>query len=388
MPATPRTGTADSSLIATLLARQDVAERERREPHRDRRRDGEDREREGRRRGVVDRAHEQDAGTGRPADRRARGRSRRRPAASGRAPPSAGARGGRRSRARARACAGGRGRLAVAVRVDVEVAVAPADQQPHGEARRSAAPIAISAACWTPSGSESPQSTNGSPSRNSVIAWPSAPREPERSGRAGSPAPLAEHERRDRGEVVGVGRVPEAEQQRDEQRDDEPAVGAQLRDRVVEPEHASSSSRGRGDRRLAVGDAAVVRRQPPRDEHAQAGGVEPLGRALEQHAVLEHAARQHDGVEPARAGDLGARAARSRARARGGSGRRSTPASTPRVEVGHHRARSSPARRARTIVVQSSARERGRDRPAAAGTRRARPGRTRPRARPPPAPRS
>jgi len=59
----------------------------------------------------------------------------------------------------------------------------------------------------------------------------------------------------------------------------------------------------------------IVRRQVARDEHPKALVSQPLGRALEQDAVLERPARVRDGAEPAALGDE-----RARPRGRGSQG--------------------------------------------------------------------
>ena len=70
-----------------------------------------------------------------------------------------------------------------------------------------------------------------------------------------------------------------------------------------------------GDRGLAVGDAAVVDRQPLGDEHAQRRRRSSRRQTdVEQPPVLEHAARQHDDARsPCGRGQRGARLARWRA---------------------------------------------------------------------------
>ena len=88
----------------------------------------------------------------------------------------------------------------------------------------------------------------------------------------------------------------------------------------------------RGHRGLAEADGAVVGRQALGHEHAQARVLEQRRRELEQQPVLPHAAGEHDGVQAARAGGLGARlrgGARDRAmEARADQRRGSTPAAT------------------------------------------------------------
>src|SRR5215470_14859743 len=73
---------------------------------------------------------------------------------------------------------------------------------------------------------------------------------------------------------------------------------------LSQPEGPRGAVGGRGgepggrDRGLAVGDAAVVGRKALRHEDAQALRGEPLSHALEEPAVLEDAAREHDGARP------------------------------------------------------------------------------------------
>ena len=111
------------------------------------------------------------------------------------------------------------------------------------------------------------------------------------------------------------------------------------------------SSRG-GHRRLAEADGAVVGRQALGHEHAQAGVAQQRRRELEQQAVLPHAAGEHDGVQAARAGGLGARPCR-RARDRAMEAR----PDQRRVDAGGHlaarRRRPSRARRARRAATSS-----------------------------------
>ena len=100
-------------------------------------------------------------------------------------------------------------------------------------------------------------------------------------------------------------------------------------------------ARRRSDRRLSVGDPAVVDRQPLGDEHPESRPREPGRGRLQQPPVLEDAAAQHDGPEPS----LGRDAACSGARARGDRvvkpcgdiGRRG-----PGIEIGDHGAQQRP----------------------------------------------
>jgi hypothetical protein len=66
---------------------------------------------------------------------------------------------------------------------------------------------------------------------------PEAPPGAERRGAAAGVLAAGGHQRRDRGEVVGVGCVPEAEQRRDEEDDQDRAPVGERGDVVVESEH-------------------------------------------------------------------------------------------------------------------------------------------------------
>jgi hypothetical protein len=62
---------------------------------------------------------------------------------------------------------------------------------------------------------------------------PDAPREAEQGARACVPSVRPGHERRDRGEVIGVGGMAEAEEQCDEENEGGPTFLGELRDRPV-----------------------------------------------------------------------------------------------------------------------------------------------------------
>ena len=103
-------------------------------------------------------------------------------------------------------------------------------------------PISVSAPSWTLSGRYALNRTSGRPRAKSVVAWPRAPggAEPEALARA-APALAAGEQRRDRREVVRVGRVAKPEQQRDD-RDDQQRRPVRESQPVpmVEPEHRVS----------------------------------------------------------------------------------------------------------------------------------------------------
>jgi hypothetical protein len=145
--------------------------------------------------------------------------------------------------------------VAMAMRVHVEVAPAPAeqqpdgepdDQQPDGDLRRLLHAIGQRVAPEHEREAEREQ-------RDRVAR---APGEAERRRPARAAGPVAEDQRRDRGEVVGIRRVAHAEQQRDEDRDEEPASSAGVGDPLVEPEHGYCAI-------LAAATAAWPNAMPP-----------------------------------------------------------------------------------------------------------------------------
>ena len=73
-----------------------------------------------------------------------------------------------------------------------------------------------------------------------------APGEPEPGRPARRPIRLRREQRRDGDEGVGIGRMAQAEQERDPEDDGQPTAGAESRDQLVEPEHASPRGKGRG----------------------------------------------------------------------------------------------------------------------------------------------
>jgi hypothetical protein len=69
---------------------------------------------------------------------------------------------------------------------------------------------------------------------------PRAPPQAEASGRGGRALATGRDERRDGSDVVGIGRVPQAEQHGDEQDDRDRRPVRHSRDPVVQPEHLSA----------------------------------------------------------------------------------------------------------------------------------------------------
>ena len=128
----------------------------------------------------------------------------------------------------------------VGVRVQVEVAVPPADEQPDREEddqRRDGGLGALLQALRE----ELLEEQDREAEEDERERVPEAPERAE-PGRcpAGALLPGGD-ECRDRGDVVGIRRVAQAEQGRDEDHDEDGAAGREDGDRVVEPEHVSYS---------------------------------------------------------------------------------------------------------------------------------------------------
>ena len=83
----------------------------------------------------------------------------------------------------------------------------------------------------------------GSPKTTSVVACPSAPRQTELPRLAGDPCLAARNECRHRSEVVRVGRVPKAEQDRNEQDEPDRRPVGESRDPAVQHHSTPGSAR-------------------------------------------------------------------------------------------------------------------------------------------------
>ena len=105
--------------------------------------------------------------------------------------------------------------------------------------------IAVSAPRCTGSGRYSPSTTTGSPKANRVAAWPSPQKRPSRPALRPSTLCPTGDERRDRGEMVGIGRVAEAEQDGDRDHDPDGDPVGERRNPVVEAEHRRRDHRTR-----------------------------------------------------------------------------------------------------------------------------------------------
>ena len=125
----------------------------------------------------------------------------------------------------------------VGVRVDVEAGRAASGRAARRRGATITNPTDASAPCWTASGRYALKRTIGSPKAKSEVAWPRPQDEAEPRGGARRPLAAGGDERRHGGEVVRVGRVAEAEQDRDADDDEQRGAVREVRDPVVESEH-------------------------------------------------------------------------------------------------------------------------------------------------------
>ena len=150
--------------------------------------------------------------------------------------------------ARARRGTPGAGPHAVAVRGRSN---SPRRQRTSSETARATiiTPTVVSAPCCSRSGRNAWKSTIGRPNKNSVSPCRSPTRgRAERRRRAG----LVRGERRERGEVVRIGRVAQAEQDGDERDDEQAGADGLRRHVVVETEHVSSFQASWGSARAVM----------------------------------------------------------------------------------------------------------------------------------------
>ena len=185
--------------------------------------------------------------------------------------------------------------LAVTVRVCVETPSPPAHQQAHGEHDDHEPHRQLGAALHRLGQVRVERARSAARTASSVVAWPKPQARPRPAARrVPSSARTRSAWTRPRGgpdRWRGAGRAasatasttssvwPPASPAIDWSR---PGISAR-----------APCEQRRRHRRLAVGDAAVVRRQRLGREHAQAGRRQALRGGLEQPPVLEHAAGQH-----------------------------------------------------------------------------------------------
>ena len=130
--------------------------------------------------------------------------------------------------------------LGVRVRVEVEVPVPPADEEADGEEddeRRDGRLGPLLEALGQVALGE--QDRDAEEDQRDGVA--EAPPGAEPRGRPRRTLAARRDQRRHRGDVVGVGRVPEPEEHRDEEDDDDRRPVGEACDPVVEPEHAPGS---------------------------------------------------------------------------------------------------------------------------------------------------
>jgi hypothetical protein len=125
--------------------------------------------------------------------------------------------------------------------MNVEVAPAPADEQAHGERHDHRADGELGHA--PDDRRKVPfEQDEWQPDRQQRRSVAEPPAEPQSARQPRLVRLVGEHEAGDGGQVVGVGRMAEAEQQRGQQREHDAAL-AEVGDRVVESVHAAEPSR-------------------------------------------------------------------------------------------------------------------------------------------------
>jgi hypothetical protein len=125
--------------------------------------------------------------------------------------------------------------VAVPVAMDVVVAAVPADEQPHGD-RHDHDPDGELGSLLDGVGQVGPEEDDRHAECEQRHGVPQAPCQAKPPGAPRAVRFVACDKHRDRREVIGVGRMAQAEQQRDEQRE-QPAAIREVRDPLVEPEH-------------------------------------------------------------------------------------------------------------------------------------------------------
>ena len=128
--------------------------------------------------------------------------------------------------------------------MQVEEAAAPAHEQPEREQRDHHADARLGGRLhgFRQVGLED---DDRQPEGEEAGRVPEAPGESEASSRAGGPVAAGRDQRRDGGEVVGVGRVAETQYDRDDDHQRQGRPVREVRDPGVESEHVSSLSGGR-----------------------------------------------------------------------------------------------------------------------------------------------
>ena len=247
-----------------------------------------------------------------------------------------------------RAGGGDGARLAVAVWVRVEVAAPPAEQQAQGEHHDHHPDGGLGRALERLGqvGLEQHDRQAEEGERERVAG---SPRQAEPAGAACAVLGVRRDQRGNGGEVVGVGRVPQPQEQRHQQGERHAAALGELGDPFVKPEHRSPPrpSAGRPPR------PAARRRSPPSFGGSSSGtstrSPSPSSRArvqLEQGAVLEHApGEDHGRRRPCRSAAVAHAVAVAVARALWKRAEM-TGTGTPRADVASRPRGSSRARRA------------------------------------------
>ena len=128
-------------------------------------------------------------------------------------------------------------RAAVLVLVDVQGSLAPAIEKTRGEADDDEGDRHLG--CLHDAlGQVAVEEDDRHPEGEQRGRMPQAPGEPELRGSSAGTLPSPGDQRGDCGEVVGIARVAQPEQDRSQEHDPDGGAGGELRDLVVEAEHA------------------------------------------------------------------------------------------------------------------------------------------------------
>ena len=168
-----------------------------------------------------------------------------------------------------------------AVVVVLAVAVQPADEHAQREQHDDHADGLLGGRARAPAGAPCRAGSAAGRSASSAVAWPAPHTAPRRAAER-VPLGVPGDQRRDRHEVVGVGRVAQAEQERDAERDDERRALEEAGEGVVDrlrSSRAASQSRAGADERevreVAREAAEVARRRAAAPSRSSSGTCFP-----------------------------------------------------------------------------------------------------------------
>ena len=183
--------------------------------------------------------------------------------------------------------------LAVAVRVRVEMPAVPAQQQAHRQEHDHQTHERLGAVLHRVRQVRAEQDDRQPEQRQrDRMAEPPGHAEPPRPARA--VLGIGRDQRRDRGQVIGVGRVPQAQHQRDHQHQRQRLAAGQLRYPLVKPEHPDVPP----PRRAAPPPRRAARRRCRRRSAAAARAPAPAGPPSSSSADVRSSSRRFWNTPP------------------------------------------------------------------------------------------